>query len=279
MRANLQARPRPPRPQREEDPAGGAVLVVVAHPDDEVITAAALLGRAWRAGVICVSDGSPRSPRYAETAGFASRFDLAAARRREGTAALDLLGREIEPEINLCVIDQEVTCELVALARYLVAPLQAGFTFVVTHAYEGGHPDHDSVALAVHASAALVRQSGGAPPTILEAPIYSGASDSRVLQSFLPHADAGPALCLDLTQEERDLKRRMLLSHVTQQHVLDGFDLAREQFREAPRYHFSAPPHAGRLGLDAWRWQVTGRAWRRAAWRAIRELGLIEELA
>jgi LmbE family N-acetylglucosaminyl deacetylase len=278
-RSALQRSVRAPRQLWLEDPACAAALVVVAHPDDEVITAAALLSRVERAGVICVSDGAPRSYGYAESAGLSSRFDLGAMRRREAAAALALIGRDIEPRTNLGVVDQEVACEMVALARYLVGPLQAGFTHVVTHAYEGGHPDHDAVALAVHAAAALVRKSGAVPPTILEAAVYSGAGDSPALQSFLPHPDAGPVISLELTPEERDLKRGMFRSHVTQQRVLSSFKVAQEQFRLAPRYHFSAPPHAGRLGFDRFRWRLTGKTWRKAAWRAIRELGLIDELA
>ena len=42
-----------------------------------------------------------------------------------------------------------------ALARVL-RPLLAGTRVVVTHAYEGGHPDHDAVAFAVHAAVAEV---------------------------------------------------------------------------------------------------------------------------
>jgi len=278
-RSALQTTPRPARPQETPDPTGGAVLVVVAHPDDEVIIAAGLLRRAGRAGVICVSDGAPRSPRYAESAGFASRFELSGVRRAESASALALLGRDIEPQINLGVIDQEITSELVALARYLAKAMRSGFTSVVTHAYEGGHPDHDAVAFAVHAAAALLRQAGEAPPPILEAPVYNRAGEARALQAFLPDPDAGPVVTLELTAEERDLKRRMLLSHATQQHVLGDFETARELFRLAPRYHFSASPHAGRLGFEELPWPVSGRAWLRTAWRAIRELALIEELA
>lgn len=278
-RAAVRSQERPRSLVRAENLEFGSVLVVVAHPDDEVIAAAGLLSRSESAGVICASDGAPRNPDYARRAGFSSRFDYARARRRESEAALALLGRDPDPSLNLGIVDQEVTSELVALARFLVTVIESGFNTVVTHAYEGGHPDHDAVAFAVHAAVALIVRSGGTAPLILEASIYNGAGAAHVLQQFLPRPDAGPTFALDLSAEERDLKRRMLATHATQLHLLREFELSRECFRPAPPYHFSLPPHHGRLGFDEFRWPINGRRWRRAAWRAIRELELVNELA
>ena len=189
------------------------------------------------------------------------------------------LGRSIAPIENLGLIDQGVAPEMAALARYLVAPLSAGFSHVVTHAYEGGHPDHDSVAFAVHAACALIARSGGAPPRIVEAPLYNAPTGEFIPQVFLPHADAGPDFCMQLSPEEQELKRAMYACHVSQARLAEDFGVTHESFRIAPRHHFCAPPHPGPLCYEAFVWLFNGRRWRNLAWKAMRELDLHEVLA
>src|SRR2546423_9150234 len=81
-----------------------AEIVVAAHPDDEVIGAGARLAATPGAVVVHVTDGAPRDLADAQALGFASRDDYAAARRREGEAALGLAGvdgdRIIEPRVE-----------------------------------------------------------------------------------------------------------------------------------------------------------------------------------
>ncbi len=254
-------------------------LIVVAHPDDEVIAAGALLGRLPRAGVICVTDGAPRTGSFVRQAGFDNWPEYAQTRRREAAAALALLGREIAPMHNLGIADQEAAYELVALARYLVKPMSSGFSTVVTHAYEGGHPDHDAAAFGVHAACALIERMGRTPPTIVEAALYNAPGGRFVHRQFIPYADAGPIFSFTLTQAERDLKQRMYGCHATQRAVFGSFPVDTESFRLAPRYHFLLPPHPGELGYDQFHWEMTGRRWRRAAMRAIIELELADQLA
>ena len=71
----------------------------------------------------------------------------------------------------------------------------------------------------------------------------------------------------------------MCQCHATQQQVFTNVSLETEMFRQAPRYHFSAPPHVGEVGYVKFMGGVTGKSWRRRAWQAMRELGLWEELA
>jgi LmbE family N-acetylglucosaminyl deacetylase len=251
----------------------------MAHPDDEVIAAGAMLARLSRVGAICVTDGAPRKGNFERAAGFDNWMDYANARHREAGAALDLLGREITPLYNLGIADQEAAFNLTAAARHLAHKFLPEFSHVITHAYEGGHPDHDSTAFCVHAACALIAKKGEAPPIIVEAPLYSAPAESLIHNKFLPHEDAGPIAAFALSPAEQDLKRRMFDCHVTQREVFAPFDVTEEKYRHAPRYHFCAPPHPGDVGYNRYMGRFTGRAWREYAWHAMRELGVWEDLA
>ncbi|MES2293521.1 MAG: PIG-L family deacetylase [Pseudomonadota bacterium] len=278
LRKRLQSRPRPPRPVAPlDDLSSHTALVVMAHPDDEAIAAGALLARFPRAGVICITDGAPRRGNFVRNAGFDNWMDYADARRGEAEAALALLGRKIEPMRNLGIADMEAALNLVPAARHLAGTIGSGFSHVITHAYEGGHPDHDSAAFCVHAACALIAKAGGTPPVIVEAPLYNAPERSFQHSIFVPHADAGPVAVFKLSPAEQDLKRRMFDCYVTQRAVFEKFDGTQETYRLAPRYHFSAPPYPSDFCYNMG--AFTGAVWRKHAWRAMRELGVWEELA
>jgi LmbE family N-acetylglucosaminyl deacetylase len=262
-----------------DDLPSQSVLVVTAHPDDEIIAAGALMSRAPKTGVICLTNGAPREERYARHAGFDNWIDYAQTRRREAEAALALLRRNLAVSEALEISDLELAFNIVPVARYLVKSLQAGFSHVVTHPYEGGHADHDAAALIVHAACALVARFGERPPIIVEGPFYNAASGAYLYGEFAPHADAGLVVQFDLSSEEQMLKHRMFACHSTQKDVLPLFGVSNERFRTAPRYHFSARPHQGEVGFNKLTPTITGRIWRAAAWQAIRKLDLLEELA
>lgn len=275
VRRRLSTQPRQERILTAAQPLRGATIVVTAHPDDESIAAGASMAQAARLGVICITNGAPLKESYARQAGFDNWLEYAAVRRKEIEAALALLNRDIAPLECLGLADQEASRNLVAVSRYLAKKMQ-GFQQVVTHAYEGGHPDHDATAFCVHAACALMQRSGAAAPTIMEAPLYNAPGGKYVHQVFLPHADAGPIVSVPLSEEQKAMKRKMFASHRTQTKTFDDFHVENEQFRVAPRYHFCAPPHSGDVGYNQFNWPLTGKVWRRMAWKAIRELDLLE---
>jgi LmbE family N-acetylglucosaminyl deacetylase len=124
------------------------VAVVVAHPDDEVIAAGARLPLLCNVSIVHVTDGAPRAMQDARAAGHATRDAYARARRGEAEAALALAGIPPRRLFALGIADQEASFRLAGLARRLARLLrERTMGVVLTHAYEGGHPDHDATAL------------------------------------------------------------------------------------------------------------------------------------
>lgn len=254
-----------------------SALIIAAHPDDEAIGAGALLAKMSRVGLVTMTDGAPKKGLADRVAGFQSRSDYSKARRREAHAALALLGRDVVPCINLNVSDQQSVYKLPSLVPKLMRYLtQTGYDYVITHAYEGGHPDHDTAALAVQAACTLLRRSGAAVPTRVEMTGYHAKGDGLAYGLFLPHPDAGQVVSFPLGESERDLKRKMFRCYLTQRPVLAPFPLDTERFRLAPRYDFRLPPHGGPLAYERYNWEIDGAIWRRAALRALTTLTLLD---
>jgi LmbE family N-acetylglucosaminyl deacetylase len=252
-----------------------SAVIVAAHPDDEVIGAGGLLTRLRQAIVVHVTDGAPRNNVDARAAGFAGWAEYAARRRREAETALAMAGLGVERLRCLDFPDQQATLNLLALARRLADLLrEVGPAAVITHAYEGGHPDHDASAFAVHAARRLLAQAGTKPPRLIEMSGYHGFGGGFVVANFIPHADAGRVTTVKLGAAAQARKRRMLDCHVSQRAVLAPFTVTAERFRLAPRYDFAVPPHPGALHYEGQDWGMSGERWRALAQAALLELGL-----
>jgi LmbE family N-acetylglucosaminyl deacetylase len=254
-----------------ETPVEPAVLVVVAHPDDEVIGIGAQLARFREITLLHATDGAPRDGSDAAMHGFAGTASYAAARREELLAALALAGIAADRALTCGIPDQQVTLRLADLAREVAALVTAlRPAAVITHAYEGGHPDHDATAFAVHAA---LRLADAPPPLLLEMAGYHAGPQGMETGSFLPVGE-DMAVRLTLPSEALTRKRRMSACFVTQQRVLAEFPIDVEMLRPAPRHDFARPPHPGRLHYENYPWGMTGETFRAMAADASQALGI-----
>lgn len=243
-------------------------VVVVAHPDDEVIGIGAQLGRLEEVRVVHVTDGSPRDLADAQRAGFASAEDYAKARRLESLRALELAGVPEARALQLGVRDQEAALALVRMTEELAQLFERNRPSVVfTHPYEGGHPDHDATAFAVHAACALLKRA----PLVVEMAYYHWRGQAMRAGRFLPRALAR-VWTLHLHPEEVQRKQEMLDCFTTQQQVVRMFCARVERFRIAPVYDFTVPPHPGALGYEMWGLGMSGETFRSLAHEAVNEL-------
>lgn len=258
-----------------------SLLVVAAHPDDETIGVGATLGALVAAGarvsVLHVTDGAPRDPSLRPTLRDLTPAAAAAVRRAELAAALRAGGLDpdaiVEPSLG--VGDQEAALALPAIARALAERFAVSRPdVVITHPYEGGHPDHDAVAFAVHAAARLQAH----PLPVAEMSSYHASPEREELEAgcFLPCEEP---VCIArhdgiLDAPSRARKRAMLDAYTSQAGVLASFDDAREPLRCAPAYDFTRPPHAGTLHYERLAFGWTGERWRALAREALAALSL-----
>jgi LmbE family N-acetylglucosaminyl deacetylase len=257
-------------------------LVIQAHPDDEVIGLGAHLTRLNQASILHVTDGAPHDGHDATANGFAGAHEYSRARRAELEEAVAMAGIAPSQLAELACPDQHASHCMVDLARQIARIIdQFQPELVITHPYEGGHPDHDATALAVHAACRMLSNRGLAPPPLAETSSYHVGPQGIQPYHFLPANSGespGDALVVTLTRQQRELKQRMLACFTTQAETLRWFPVAVECFRPAPRYDFARPPHPGRLFYEMFSWGMTGDRFCELAQQACRLLDVEEVL-
>jgi N-acetylglucosamine malate deacetylase 2 len=248
--------------------------IVVAHPDDETIGIGAHLARLRGVRVVHLTDGAPADMADARANGIATRQGYAAARRAELSAAMALAGIPPSQLVALGVADQQAAYALPALARRLAGLFETlGLEIVLTHPFEGGHPDHDATCFAVHAAASLLARRHVSPPALLEMAFYHCDGSCLRTQRF-PAACATDEWRFALSDADWARKQRMLAAFVTQHHTLSLFTDRCERLRIAPAYDFIRLPNNGRLYYERFPWGLTGAAWQTCAVAALSDLGL-----
>ena len=226
------------------------ILIAVAHADDETLGCFSVLLSSPESEVriLHATNSAPLDPRYALKAGFTSVAEYEAARRAEMFDALATAGLDAGCWTHLAIPDQGAPGNAAAI-REAVVRMQADRIF--THAYEGGHPDHDAVAFALRGL-----------PNLWEFPLYHASADGVFEASTFIEGEA--EVTVDLSLEHQQAKRRMLDCFRSQQQVIERFPIHRELFRPMRDYDFSKPPHAGPLYYEIRQHGWTWPEWRRA---------------
>jgi LmbE family N-acetylglucosaminyl deacetylase len=234
----------------------GRTLVLVAHPDDECIAFGALLQRMREPVVVFATNGSPQDPYFWKT--YGSREAYAELRRKE--TYVSMLAAGVKDVVFLSdkpggeqFVDRELFRHLrTALALLADLARRRMVHAILTLAYEGGHPDHDSCSFL----AAQLAKSFNIPAW--EAPLYHRLPEGGgVFQEFI--GDAGEAVDVRPTEAEQTIKREMCRAYSSQGDFLARFDVANERVRPQPTYDFTQPPHQGKTNYEVWQWSMTAQ--------------------
>jgi N-acetylglucosamine malate deacetylase 2 len=236
-------------------PLLGRTLIIVAHPDDEAVTCAALMQRMQEPYVLFCTDGAPLDPYFWSRHGSREAYSL--LRQKEARLALSHLGvRDVEFLKILSgehIIDQQLferVPEAIEAVFQVVSRVRP--QALLTLAYEGGHPDHDSCNFIT----SVISRQHSLPAW--EMPVHKlFHKEDRKFQAFIPVSQ--PAIALDPTADEIARKRQALEAYASQGDFLVRFDCAQESFRPLPEYDYARPPHEGELNYEAWKWSMTGK--------------------
>ncbi len=237
--------------------SGRHVMIVAAHADDETIGAGGAMADANRITLVHVTDGGESLFR-AWLKGFMTRAAYARARRNEIQNAMALLPLKVEM-VTLDIHDMRAAYRIADIALRL-KPLirERQPDLVITHAYEGGHPDHDATAMAVH----LAMRDLNPPCPLYEMAGYHRAGGRNVFGAFAQ--SGGDAICVALAPQAQARKSSMLATFVTQRNIVARFPREAEYFRPAPVYDFTKPVHSGTLFYE-----VQFLPMRRPLWNAL----------
>jgi N-acetylglucosamine malate deacetylase 2 len=228
-------------------------LIVVAHPDDEVIAFGALMQRMRDAVVVFATDGAPRDDYFWKD--YGSREAYAQVRREEARRALNVVGARaifLADFVPGGLIDQDLFRSLPealeALGKVMANERPDA---VLTLAYEGGHPDHDSACFI----ASRCAQSFGLP--VWESPLYyRNKKGAGVAQKFI--VPTGREIVTQVEGRALAKKIEMFHTYVSQKLVLDGFHPELEQFRPMAQYDFTKRPAPWKLNYEIWQWKMSG---------------------
>jgi LmbE family N-acetylglucosaminyl deacetylase len=219
-----------------------------------------------------VTDGAPPEQNEVIAAGFKDPTAYAQARRKECISALALASVPAERVMGLAVPDHCASQCLSDLTRKIAAFLQQSETdIVVTHPYEGGHPDHDATAFATHSALRLLKENGLRPPVLFEMALHPSTDFKARLPEFLPGSE-GETTTLLLDERALALKRRMFDCFETQRESLEVSPVGPEKFRKPLDYNFSAPPTRGKLHYENFAWALSGKEWQSLASQALQDL-------
>jgi LmbE family N-acetylglucosaminyl deacetylase len=255
-------------------------LLVFAHPDDEIVALGARIARFAQAHMVHVTDGAPRNEHDSRAHGFASFKEYRAARVSELNHALRIAGLENMSRECLNIPDQQASLRLLQLTCDLLRRIEMHQPEVLfTHPYEGGHPDHDACAFAVHQAAQIHGRRTTHTPVIMECTLYHSGPNGISTGAFLPQTPSLYEVVHALSPEEQARKQARVACFTTQRDTLSWFSFDEERFRIAPTYDFTRPPHPAPVWYDRFPWGMTSDSFSWLAAEAERALSAEPETA
>lgn len=246
--------------------------VIVAHPADEVVGAGCLISKLVYVTVLHVTDGAPGDMEDAKAAGFKERKKYAAARKQECISALAIANVPEDRIVEFEVTDHCASNYLAELTKRITTFLQqSAADIVVTHPYEGGHPDHDATAFATHAALRLMKRNGFQAPALFEMALHPSKDSKAKVPEFLPGRERETTTLL-LDERATALKQRMFACFESQRESLEASPFGPERFRQPVAYDFTTPPQAGELHYESFDWAPRSAEWQSLACKALADL-------
>ncbi len=181
-------------------------------------------------------------------------------RQAESHRAMEILGVPRQNLLEMGLPDGHLLDCLGEVVRRLVdlmAVRRPASVFVP--AFEGGHPDHDSLQLAAAAAISRVDWEVNRQPALFEFPLYHRSGGGIAVGDFLP--GGGAAFKTALKLKDRLLKQRLARIYRSQRLILypllalKGGPMMMNRRGEPyrlvpPGRDYTRPPHPGRLAYE-----------------------------
>lgn len=200
--------------------------------------------------------------RFAYRAGCKNQKEYASLRLKELRDAFSICDFNREDHILLNGVDQKVIDSLYSLTVQVIHLIERiRPSVVLTHSYEGGHPDHDCASFIVSKALKVFTLSRG--HTNIRHFEFSGYHEhNSLIETGTFKTGSGTVITVSLPEYNKNLKKMMIDCFVSQKEMLSIFNIEKEVFRIAPVYDFSRPPHSGKLLYEIMDWGLNSSKWR-----------------
>ena len=236
-------------------PILGRTMVLVAHPDDESIACGGILQKMRDPFAVFATDGAPDDEyfwgKYGSRAAYTElrQQEARIALKHVGVSDVEFLADQAPEKLQDQKLFRAIPAAL-TLLRTMIAVKKP--EAILTLAYEGGHPDHDTCSFL----SAQLGQEFDLP--VWEAPLYHrNPNGSGVYQRFVN--ERGEVIEFSVAGEMLERKLRMLESYKSQFDALPHFAPQGERFRPQFAYDYTQPPHAGKTNYEVWQWNMTAQ--------------------
>jgi LmbE family N-acetylglucosaminyl deacetylase len=238
------------------------ILLLVAHPDDETIGFGGHISHCPNLYLVHLTEGSPQNLKYANYCGCTNQEEYAKLRMSELRSALTISSFDYNHYSNLQCVDLGVIYSIekvIGDVLRIIKEIQP--EVILTHPYEGGHPDHDCAAFIAQESIKIISEHNKTSDIRrMEFTCYHGKNGYMETGTFLDHSEK--TITVQLSQEKKQMKEKMLNCFNSQKEMLSLFYTDKEIFRTAPEYSFSKLPHEGKLLYEQMDMGIESKCWR-----------------